>query len=154
MSDPGRVDTDTSNFIRDAIAADIAAKKTSKVITRFPPEPNGYLHIGHAKSICLNFGIARDYDGDCNLRFDDTNPEKESIEYINSIRRDVEWLGFHWHSNPFASDYFDQLYGYAIDLIRQGLAYVDSQNADEIRENRGTLTKPGVDSPYRERSPE
>ena len=151
MSDPGRVDTDTSNFIRDAIAADIAAKKTSKVITRFPPEPNGYLHIGHAKSICLNFGIARDFDGYCNLRFDDTNPEKENIEYINAIQRDVEWLGFSWHSNPFASDYFDQLYAYAVQLIEQGDAYVDSQNADEIRKNRGTLTKPGVAGPYRDR---
>jgi len=151
MSDPDRVDTDTSNFIRDAIAADIAAKKTSKVITRFPPEPNGYLHIGHAKSICLNFGIARDFDGYCNLRFDDTNPEKENIEYINAIRRDVEWLGFSWHSNPFASDYFDQLYAYAVQLIEQGDAYVDSQNAEEIRKNRGTLTKPGVAGPYRDR---
>ena len=154
MSDPGRVDTDTSNFIRDAIAADIAAKKTSKVITRFPPEPNGYLHIGHAKSICLNFGIARDFDGHCNLRFDDTNPEKENIEYINAIRRDVEWLGFSWHSNPFASDYFDQLYAYAVQLIEQGDAYVDSQDAEEIRKNRGTLTSPGVAGPYRDRSVE
>ncbi len=154
MSDPSRVDTDTSNFIRDAIVADIAANKTSKVITRFPPEPNGYLHIGHAKSICLNFGIARDFDGYCNLRFDDTNPEKESVEYINAIRRDVEWLGFSWHSNPFASDYFDQLYAYAVQLIEQGDAYVDSQNADDIRKNRGTLTKPGVAGPYRNRSVE
>ena len=154
MSDPSRVDTDTSNFIRDAIVADIAANKTSKVITRFPPEPNGYLHIGHAKSICLNFGIARDFDGYCNLRFDDTNPEKESVEYINAIRRDVEWLGFSWHSNPFASDYFDQLYAYAVQLIEQGDAYVDSQNADDIRKNRGTLTKPGVAGPYRDRSVE
>ncbi len=144
--------SDSSNFIRDIIDADLAAKKVSKVITRFPPEPNGYLHIGHAKSICLNFGIARDYGGYCNLRFDDTNPEKESVEYVNSIRHDVEWLGFTWHSNPFASDYFDQLYVYALDLIKQGLAYVDSQNADEIRANRGTLTAPGVDSPYRNRS--
>ena len=154
MSEPGRVDTDTSNFIRDAILADIAAKKTSKVITRFPPEPNGYLHIGHAKSICLNFGIARDFGGYCNLRFDDTNPEKENIEYINAIRRDVEWLGFSWHSNPFASDYFDQLYAHAVQLIEQGDAYVDSQNADEIRKNRGTLTSPGVAGPYRDRSVE
>jgi glutaminyl-tRNA synthetase len=136
------------------IDADLASGKVTRVVTRFPPEPNGYLHIGHAKSICLNFGIARDYGGDCNLRFDDTNPEKENIEYINSIRRDVEWLGFEWHSNPFASDYFDQLYDYAIDLIKQGKAYVDSQNADEMRANRGTLKEPGVDSPYRERSVE
>jgi len=143
-----------SNFIRDIIDADLAAGKVSKVVTRFPPEPNGYLHIGHAKSICLNFGIARDYGGDCNLRFDDTNPEKENVEYVNSIRRDVEWLGFSWHSNPFASDYFAQLYDYALDLIRQGKAYVDSQKADEIRANRGTLKDPGVDSPYRERGVE
>ncbi len=151
MSDSTRVEVDTSNFIRDAITADIASKKTSKVITRFPPEPNGYLHVGHAKSICLNFGIARDFGGYCNLRFDDTNPEKENIEYINAIRRDVEWLGFSWHSNPFASNYFDQLYAYAVQLIEQGDAYVDSQNADEIRENRGTLTSPGVAGPYRDR---
>ena len=125
----------SKDFIREIINEDLAAGKHAIPVTRFPPEPNGYLHIGHAKSICLNFGIARDYNGDCNLRFDDTNPEKESIEYINSIRRDVEWLGFEWHSNPFASDYFDQLYDFAIDLIKQGKAYVDSQNADEIRAN-------------------
>ena len=152
MSDSGRADTGASNFIRDAISADIASNKTTRVITRFPPEPNGYLHIGHAKSICLNFGIAGDFDGYCNLRFDDTNPEKENIEYINAIRRDVEWLGFSWHSNPFASDYFDQLHAYAVQLIEQGDAYVDSQNADEIRQNRGTLTSPGVAGPYRDRS--
>jgi glutaminyl-tRNA synthetase len=154
MSDSSADHGDSSNFIRDMIDADLASGKVTRVVTRFPPEPNGYLHIGHAKSICLNFGIARDYGGDCNLRFDDTNPEKENIEYINSIRRDVEWLGFEWHSNPFASDYFDQLYDYAIDLIKQGKAYVDSQNADEMRANRGTLKEPGVDSPYRERSVE
>jgi len=152
MSDSSADQGDSSNFIRDIIDADLASGKHARIVTRFPPEPNGYLHIGHAKSICLNFGVARDYGGDCNLRFDDTNPEKESIEYINSIRRDVEWLGFHWHSNPFASDYFDQLYRYAIDLIKQGKAYVDSQNADDMRNNRGTLKEPGVDSPYRERS--
>ena len=152
MSDSSADQGDSSNFIRDIIDADLASGKHTRIVTRFPPEPNGYLHIGHAKSICLNFGVARDYGGDCNLRFDDTNPEKESIEYINSIRRDVEWLGFHWHSNPFASDYFDQLYRYAIDLIKQGKAYVDSQNADDMRNNRGTLKEPGVDSPYRERS--
>ena len=152
MSDSSADHGDSSNFIRDIIDADLASGKHSKIVTRFPPEPNGYLHIGHAKSICLNFGIARDYGGGCNLRFDDTNPEKESIEYINSIRRDVEWLGFEWASNPFASDYFDQLYEFALDLIRQGKAYVDSQNADDMRANRGTLKEPGVDSPYRERS--
>ena len=151
MSDSVSVATDTTNFIRDAITADIASGKTQKVITRFPPEPNGYLHIGHAKSICLNFGVARDFNGYCNLRFDDTNPEKENVEYVNAIRKDVEWLGFDWHSNPFASDYFDQLYAYALQLIDQGDAYVDSQSADQIRENRGTLTEPGIASPYRDR---
>ena len=152
MSDSSSVEHYASNFIRDMIATDIDSGKTSQVITRFPPEPNGYLHIGHAKSICLNFGVARDFGGYCNLRFDDTNPEKESVEYVNAIRKDVSWLGFDWHSNPFASDYFDQLYQYAIDLIEQGDAYVDSQSADEIRESRGTLKKPGVNGPYRERS--
>ena len=151
MSDSVSVATDTTNFIRDAITADIASGKTQKVITRFPPEPNGYLHIGHAKSICLNFGVARDFNGYCNLRFDDTNPEKENVEYVNAIRKDVECLGFDWHSNPFASDYFDQLYAYALQLIDQGDAYVDSQSADQIRENRGTLTEPGIASPYRDR---
>ncbi len=154
MSDASIVDADTSNFIRDAINADIADQKTSKVITRFPPEPNGYLHIGHAKSICLNFGTALEFGGHCNLRFDDTNPEKESVEYINAIRRDVEWLGFSWQSNPHASDYFGQLYDYAVQLIKQGDAYVDSQSADDIRTNRGTLTEPGIAGPYRDRSPE
>ena len=152
MSDSSADHGDSSNFIRDIIDADLASGKHSKIVTRFPPEPNGYLHIGHAKSICLNFGVARDYGGACNLRFDDTNPEKESVEYINSIRRDVEWLGFQWQSNPFASDYFDQLYQFALDLVHQGKAYVDSQNADDMRANRGTLKEPGVDSPYRERS--
>ncbi|HKJ53287.1 MAG TPA: glutamine--tRNA ligase/YqeY domain fusion protein [Gammaproteobacteria bacterium] len=152
MSDSSAEQAGGTNFIRDIIDADLASGRISKVVTRFPPEPNGYLHIGHAKSICLNFGIARDYQGDCNLRFDDTNPEKENVEFVNSIRRDVEWLGFKWHSNPFASDYFAQLYGYALDLIRQGKAYVDSQKADEIRARRGTLKEPGVDSPYRDRS--
>ena len=154
MSDSSADASDSSNFIRDIIDADLAAGRVSRVVTRFPPEPNGYLHIGHAKSLCLNFGVARDYGGYCNLRFDDTNPEKESVEYVNAIRRDVEWLGFSWHSNPFASDYFDQLYAYALDLIKQGKAYVDSQNADDMRANRGTLTAPGVDSPYRQRSVE
>ena len=151
MSDSVSVGADTTNFIRDAISADIASGKTQKLITRFPPEPNGYLHIGHAKSICLNFGVARDFNGYCNLRFDDTNPEKENVEYVNAIREDVEWLGFSWHSNPFASDYFDQLYTYALQLIDQGDAYVDSQSADEIRQNRGTLTEPGIAGPYRGR---
>jgi len=152
MSESSADASDSSNFIRDMIDADLAAKRVSTVVTRFPPEPNGYLHIGHAKSICLNFGIARDYGGHCNLRFDDTNPEKEEQEYIDSIRRDVEWLGFEWQANPFASDYFDQLYGFAIDLIKQGKAYVDSQNAEEIRAGRGSLKTPGEDGPYRNRS--
>lgn len=144
--------TPASNFLQTIIAEDLQSGKVAEVVTRFPPEPNGFLHVGHAKSICLNFGVARDFDGYCNLRFDDTNPEKESVEYVNAIRRDVEWLGFSWHSNPFASDYFDQLYGYAIDLIKQGDAYVDSQSAEQIRESRGTLKEPGVNGPFRERS--
>ena len=152
MTDNLPVDTEGTNFIRDMIAKDLSSGKTQKVITRFPPEPNGYLHIGHAKSICLNFGVARDFGGYCNLRFDDTNPEKENIEYINAIRKDVEWLGFEWHSNPFASNYFEQLYQYALDLIDQGKAYVDSQSAEEIRAGRGTLKTPGVDGPFRNRS--
>jgi len=122
------------------------------VATRFPPEPNGYLHIGHAKSICLNFGIAQEFGGICNLRFDDTNPTKEDVEYVESIEEDVRWLGFDWAGMHFASDYFEQLYEYAVTLIEKGLAYVDSQSGDEIRQNRGTLTEPGVESPYRKRS--
>lgn len=142
-----------SDFIRETVAADLGSGKHEKVITRFPPEPNGYLHIGHAKSICLNFGIAVEKNGECHLRFDDTNPEKEEIEYIESIKEDVKWLGFRWGGKEYyASDYFDQLYDYAIDLIRQGKAYVDSQSAEEMRINRGTLTEPGKASPYRERT--
>jgi glutaminyl-tRNA synthetase len=154
MADSSAVDNDSPNFIRDMISKDIESGKTSQVITRFPPEPNGYLHIGHAKSICLNFGVADEFGGICNLRFDDTNPEKENMEYINAIRKDVEWLGFKWHSNPSASDYFDQLYQYAHDLIDKGLAYVDSQTADEIRQNRGTLKTTGSNSPFRSRGVE
>ncbi len=142
----------SSNFIRDIISTDLENKKHTQIVTRFPPEPNGYLHVGHAKSICLNFGVAEDFHGICNLRFDDTNPEKEEVEYIESIREDVEWLGFHWHSNPSASDYFDQLYEYAVELIKKGLAYVDSQTAEQIRAGRGTLTEAGTNSPYRDRS--
>ena len=149
-SNPG--EDNAPDFIRDMIANDIENGKVNQVVTRFPPEPNGYLHIGHAKSICLNFGIARDFGGYCNLRFDDTNPEKESVEYIHAIQRDVAWLGFKWHANPFASDYFEQIYQYAIDLITQGDAYVDSQSADEIRASRGTLQESGVNGPYRNRS--
>ena len=147
-------DSKPTNFIRQIIDQDLAENRVSgKIITRFPPEPNGYLHIGHAKSICLNFGIAEDYDGLCSLRFDDTNPVKEDVEYIESIKQDVHWLGYDWGERLYhASDYFDQLYQYALELIDKGLAYVDSQSAEEIRENRGTLTEPGKNSPYRERS--
>ncbi|MDH3000010.1 glutamine--tRNA ligase [Chelonobacter oris] len=144
-----------SNFIRHIIDEDLAQGKITGVYTRFPPEPNGYLHIGHAKSICLNFGIARDYQGLCNLRFDDTNPVKEDVEYVDSIKQDVEWLGFKWQGEVrYASDYFDQLYGYAVELINRGLAYVDELSPEEIREYRGTLTEAGKNSPYRERSVE
>jgi glutaminyl-tRNA synthetase len=144
-----------SNFIRQIIDTDLAEGKHNSVHTRFPPEPNGYLHIGHAKSICLNFGIAQDYHGKCNLRFDDTNPTKEEVEYVESIKRDVEWLGFKWDGDVcYSSDYFDQLYDYAIELINKGLAYVDELSAEDIREYRGTLTKPGKNSPYRDRSVE
>ncbi|MGR3808093.1 glutaminyl-tRNA synthetase [Pasteurella testudinis DSM 23072] len=144
-----------TNFIRHIIDEDLASGKVKNVYTRFPPEPNGYLHIGHAKSICLNFGIARDYQGLCNLRFDDTNPVKEDVEYVDSIKQDVEWLGFKWQGEVrYASDYFDQLYGYAIELINKGLAYVDELSPEQIREYRGTLTEAGKNSPYRDRSVE
>lgn len=144
-----------TNFIRQIIDEDLASGKHTTVHTRFPPEPNGYLHIGHAKSICLNFGIAQDYKGQCNLRFDDTNPVKEDIEYVESIKNDVEWLGFHWSGNVrYSSDYFDQLHAYAIELINKGLAYVDELTPEQIREYRGTLTQPGKNSPYRDRSVE
>ena len=142
-----------ANFITHIIDEDLASGKHTSVHTRFPPEPNGYLHIGHAKSICLNFGIAEDYKGLCNLRFDDTNPVKEDVEYVDSIKADVEWLGFKWEGEPrYASDYFDQLYGYAIELIKKGLAYVDELSPEEMREYRGTLTEPGKNSPYRDRT--
>ena len=143
-----------SNFIRQIIDRDIAeGKNGGQVVTRFPPEPNGYLHIGHAKSICLNFGVAEQYNGMCNLRFDDTNPEKEEEEYIQSIQHDVQWLGFQWNENVrFASSYFDQLYALAVELIEKGLAYVDSLSPEQIAEYRGNFTTPGKESPYRERS--
>ena len=142
-----------SNFIRSIIEADLASGKHSSIVTRFPPEPNGYLHVGHAKSICLNFGLAQDYHGKCNLRFDDTNPEKESNEYAQSIQDDVRWLGFQWNGEVrWASDYFEQLYQYAVELIKQGKAYVDDLTAEQMREYRGTLTLAGKDSPYRVRS--
>ena len=146
--------TAPSNFIKQIIEEDIAAgKNDGRVHTRFPPEPNGYLHIGHAKSICLNFGLAQSFNGLCNLRFDDTDPAKEEIEYVDSIKADVRWLGFDWEDREYyASDYFEQLFEYAVQLIKAGKAYVDSLSADEIREYRGTLTEPGKNSPYRERS--
>ncbi|MGB1305667.1 glutamine--tRNA ligase [Pseudoalteromonas marina] len=144
-----------SNFIRTRIDEDLASKKHAATHTRFPPEPNGFLHIGHAKSICLNFGIAKDYNGLCNLRFDDTNPEKEDINYVNSIKEDVQWLGFSWDGDiKYSSNYFDILYGYAVELINKGLAYVCFLTADQAREYRGTLTEPGKNSPYRDTSPE
>ena len=153
MSKPEPVEA--SNFIRNMIEADVAAgKHNSQVVTRFPPEPNGYLHIGHAKSICLNFGMASRFNGHCNLRFDDTNPIKESEEYALAIKDDVSWLGFEWSELRHASDYFQQLYDYACELIRQGKAYVDSSSAEEVRAMRGTLTEPGTPSVYRERSVE
>ena len=144
-----------SHFIRAIIDGDLASGKHTGVITRFPPEPNGYLHVGHAKSICLNFGLALDYKGKCNLRFDDTNPEKESDEYAQSIQDDVRWLGFQWDGEVrWASDYFQQLYDYAVELIKQGKAYVDELTSEQMREYRGTLTQPGKNSPYRERTVE
>ncbi len=144
-----------SNFVREIIDEDLKTNKfAGRVHTRFPPEPNGYLHIGHAKSICLNFGIARDYNGKCNLRFDDTNPTKEEMEYVESIEQDVRWLGFNWDGLYYASDYFGQLYEYALQLIRKGKAYVCDLNADQVRELRGTLTEAGKNSPYRDRSVE
>ena len=143
----------TNNFITEIIDNDIKSNLSKKIITRFPPEPNGYLHIGHAKSIYINFSIAEKYGGQCNLRFDDTNPLKENIEYVNSIIEDIKWLGFKWHKEPlYASDYFDQMFDFAIDLIKKGLAYVDDQTSEEIKNNRGTLNSPGKDSPYRNRS--
>ncbi len=153
MTGPVR-DTDApTDFIRTIITEDVrAGKHGGSVVTRFPPEPNGYLHIGHAKSICLNFGVAAEFGGTCNLRYDDTNPTREDVEYVESIQEDVRWLGFEWSGEPrFASDYFETLYGYAVHLIERGKAYVDSLTADEIRAYRGTLTEPGRPSPYRDR---
>ena len=142
------------NFLEEIIEADLASGKVDSVMTRFPPEPNGYLHLGHAKSICLNFGLAQKYGGKTNLRYDDTNPTKEDTEYVDSIKEDIQWLGFHWDKELYASDYFDQLYEWAEDLIKRGLAYVDDQSQEEIRLNRGTVDKPGTPSPWRDRTPE
>ncbi|MFT3770733.1 MAG: glutamate--tRNA ligase family protein [Minicystis sp.] len=144
-----------TNFIRDLIDAELASGRKQRVVTRFPPEPNGYLHIGHAKSICLNFGLARDYQGVCHLRFDDTNPETEDMEYVESIQRDVRWLGFDWGDKRFfASDYYERLYQYAEQLIKAGKAYVCSLSEEEFKKYRGTAYEPGTPSPYRDRSVE
>lgn len=144
----------TLNFLEEIIENDLSSGKHQSIITRFPPEPNGYLHIGHAKSICLNFGLALKYGGKTNLRFDDTNPVKEDTEYVDSIKHDINWLGFQWAEERYASDYFDQLYEWAIELIKKGLAYVDDQTQEEIRVGRGTVSQPGTNSPYRDRSVE
>jgi glutaminyl-tRNA synthetase len=154
-AEPPSPAADRRDFIRDIVAADIAAGRVGAPVTRFPPEPNGYLHIGHAKSICLNFGVAAEFGGHCNLRFDDTNPVKEEQEYLDAIQADVRWLGFDWGDNLFhASDYFETLYEWAVHLIRNGDAFVDDLSADEIRETRGTLTEPGANSPHRDRGVE
>src|SRR5947209_265339 len=143
------------DFIRAIVEQDVArGKHGGRVATRFPPEPNGYLHIGHAKSICLNFGVAEEYRGHCNLRYDDTNPAKEEEEYVRMIEADVRWLGFQWGGKYWASDYFDTMYEYAVELIKKGKAYVDDLNAEQIRQHRGTLTSPGKESPHRNRSPQ
>src|SRR5450755_3662975 len=145
--------TPVSNFLRQIIAEDLRTHKYGgRVVTRFPPEPNGYLHIGHAKSICLNFGLADEFGGKTNLRFDDTNPEKEEQEYVDSIMKDVRWMGFDWDGLYYASDYFAQLYQWAVKLVNDGKAYVDDLSAEEIRKHRGTLTEPGKESPHRNRS--
>src|SRR3970040_1491122 len=143
----------SADFIRAAVMEDLKSGRYTRVHTRFPPEPNGYLHIGHAKAICIDFGIAQEFGGYCNLRFDDTNPVKEEVEYVESIQEDIRWLGFQWNGEPlYASDYFEQLYEYAVQLIKKGKAYVCDLSPDEIRAYRGTLNEPGRDSPYRNRS--
>ena len=149
-------ETESIDFVRQIVTEDIANKKNDgAVVTRFPPEPNGYLHIGHAKSICINFGIAKDFNGVCHLRFDDTNPEKEDVEYVESIKEDVRWLGFDWGENQFfASDYFEQIYLWAIKMIEEGKAYVCDQTTEEVREYRAGWNKEGKNSPYRDRSVE
>ena len=147
--------TPSKDFIREIIYEDLATGKHDGTVTRFPPEPNGYLHLGHAKSICLNFGIAEEYGGRCHLRFDDTNPTKEDVEYVDSIKEDIKWLGFDWGNHLyFASDYFDKLYEWAVYLIKEGKAYVDEQTAAEMKTSRGDLQTPGTDSPYRDRPAE
>ena len=153
MSNTENTTPEKINFLEEIIEASIKAGQND-IKTRFPPEPNGYLHIGHAKSICLNFGLAEKYNGKCNLRFDDTNPVKEDVEYVDSIQDGVRWLGFQWDSIHYASDYFDQLYEWACELIKKGKAYVDDQTQEEIRLTRGTVTEPGKESPFRNRTPE
>lgn len=145
---------ESKNFIEEIIESDLASGKVKQIYTRFPPEPNGYLHVGHSKSLCINFGLAKKYNGKCNLRFDDTNPVKEDEEYVESIKRDIEWLGFKWDKLLFASDYFDVMFDCAVKLIKKGLAYVSDETAEEIRQRRGTLTQPGEEGPFRNRSVE
>ena len=142
------------NFLEEIIEDDLKSGRVKSVMTRFPPEPNGYLHLGHAKSICINFGLAQKYGGKTNLRFDDTNPTKEDTEYVDSIKEDIKWLGFQWEKELYASDYFDQLYAWAEQMIERGQAYVDDQTQEEISKGRGTVDKPGTESPYRNRSVE
>ncbi|MEA4908571.1 MAG: glutamine--tRNA ligase, partial [Anaerolineaceae bacterium] len=155
MTENSSLSTEPSHFIKEAIQEDLRNGRFDHVQTRFPPEPNGYLHIGHAKAICIDFGMAEAFGGKCNLRFDDTNPVKEDTEYVDAIKEDIHWLGFDWEDRElYASDYFEQLYQFALQLIHKGLAYVDDLSADEIREYRGTLTEPGKESPYRNRSVE
>ena len=148
------MENNSSNFIKTIIKEDLEAGKHDKIMTRFPPEPNGYLHIGHAKSIVINFGLADDFKGKTNLRFDDTNPSKEDQEYVDAIKEDVKWLGFDWDGLFYASNYFDEMYDRAVLLINKGLAYVEDLSAEQIREYRGTLTEPGTMSPFRDRSVE
>ncbi|MCQ2144963.1 MAG: glutamine--tRNA ligase, partial [Bacteroidales bacterium] len=142
------------NFLEEIIEEDLASGKYESILTRFPPEPNGYLHLGHAKSLCINFGLAQKYNGKTNLRYDDTNPTKEDTEYVDAIKEDIKWLGFQWEKECYASDYFEQLYQWAEQMIMNGQAYVDDQNQEEMRENRGTVETPGKNSPYRDRTPE
>ena len=142
------------NFLEEIIENDLKTGKVSSILTRFPPEPNGYLHLGHAKSLCINFGLAQKYGGKTNLRYDDTNPTKEDTEYVDAIKEDIKWLGFQWEKECYASDYFDQLYEWAEELIKRGLAYVDDETQEEISAHRGTVDKPGIESPYRNRSVE
>ncbi|RYY17429.1 MAG: glutamine--tRNA ligase, partial [Chitinophagaceae bacterium] len=152
MAESTKEEEKSLNFIEEIIVADLASKKYDSIVTRFPPEPNGYLHIGHSKSICLNFGLSREFGGKTNLRFDDTNPVTEDTEYVESIKDDIRWLGFEWAEELYASDYFEQLYQFAVALIKKGLAYVDDSSAEEIARLKGTPTEPGQDSPFRSRT--